>query len=150
MDWDDAYANAAHIAGAETYPVRWAAEAEAFRATTRHDTLRYGAGDRQVMDMFFPDDAPKGLVVFVHGGYWLRFDKSYWSTLAAGALVRGYSVAMPSYPLAPDATIPEITASVARAVQMASDAVPGPVRLAGHSAGGHLVAICVYTNWILV
>ena len=35
MDWDDAYANAAHIAGAVAYPERWAAEAKAFRAATR-------------------------------------------------------------------------------------------------------------------
>lgn len=140
MDWDDAYANGAYIEGADSFPPRWAAQAEAFRAATAHDILRYGPDARQVMDLFLPSDTPKGLMVFVHGGYWLRFDKSDWSHLAAGALAMGYAVAIPSYPLAPEATIPEITASVARAVQMASDAVPGPIRLAGHSAGGHLVA----------
>lgn len=140
MDWDDAYANAAHIAGADAYPDRWAAEAKAFRAATRHQTLRYGAGRREVLDLFYPADAARGLVVFVHGGYWLRFDKGYWSAFAAGALAKGYAAAIPTYPLAPDATIPEITLSLARAVQTASDTISGPIRLAGHSAGGHLVA----------
>jgi acetyl esterase/lipase len=47
---------------------------------------------------------------------------------------------MPSYPLCPEVGLPQITASVARAVVAAADRVAGPVRLVGHSAGGHLVA----------
>jgi len=140
MDWDDAYANAAHIPGADSYPPRWEAEAEAFRLMHRFDVLRYGLHARQELDLFFPQGDPLGLMVFVHGGYWLRFDRRSWSHLAAGALARGYAAALPSYPLAPEVGIPEITRSVAKAVQLAADAVPGPVRLAGHSAGGHLVA----------
>ncbi len=47
---------------------------------------------------------------------------------------------MPSYTLAPGARIADITRQVARAVEAAAAEVAGPVRLAGHSAGGHLVA----------
>ncbi len=138
IDWDDAYANAAHIPGADAFPPRWQAQARATLDRWRHDTVRYGPHDREAMDLVFPKGDPAGLMVFIHGGYWLRFDRSYWSHLAEAALAHGWAVALPSYPLCPETTIPQITASVAKAVQMAADAVPGPMRLAGHSAGGHL------------
>lgn len=140
-DWDDAYANGAHIPGAEGFVPRWQAEAAAFRAgrAGRLD-IPYGADPRARLDLFVPDGPPRGLCVFVHGGYWLAFDKSVWSHLAGGALALGWAVALPSYPLAPAARIAEITAAVAAAITAAAALVPGPLRLAGHSAGGHLVA----------
>lgn len=145
MELDDAYANAAHIAGADAYPARWAAKAAAFReaaSETGHARLdhAYGPGAREALDLFLPRGKPAGLCVFVHGGYWLRFDRSYWSHLAGGALARGWAVAMPSYDLCPDVTIAEITRQIARAVTAAAAEINGPIALAGHSAGGHLVA----------
>ena len=83
---------------------------------------------------------PAGLVVFVHGGYWRAFDRGDWSHLAAGPLARGWAVAMPGYVLAPEARIAAITAMIREAVAAAAGEVAGPIRLAGHSAGGHLVA----------
>jgi arylformamidase len=82
----------------------------------------------------------RGIVVFVHGGYWRAFDKSSWSHLAAGANGRGYAVVIPSYTLCPQAQITEITGQVARAINQAAGMLSGPVYLAGHSAGGHLVS----------
>jgi acetyl esterase/lipase len=79
------------------------------------------------------------LFVFVHGGYWMAFDKSTWSHLARGALARGWAVAIPSYTLAPEARLSEITREIAAAVTFAAAEVGGGLRLAGHSAGGHLV-----------
>ncbi|MDP3340018.1 alpha/beta hydrolase [Frigidibacter sp.] len=146
-DWDDAYANGAHIPGAEGFVPHWQAEAEAFReAAGGQIDIAYGAGPRERLDLFLPERAPGGLCVFVHGGYWKAFDKSVWSHLAAGARAQGWAVALPSYPLAPEARISEITAAVARAITHAAALVPGPVRLAGHSAGGHLVARMVCTD----
>ena len=60
-----------------------------------------------------PAAAPKGLVVYIHGGYWMRFDKSSWSHLAQGALASGYAVAMPSYSLCPSIGIAGIVAEAA-------------------------------------
>ena len=138
---DDAYANAAHIPGAEHYPPRWAAKAAAFRegAQGRLD-VSYGAGDRQRFDLFLPDGPPTGLIVFVHGGYWLRFGRKDWSHLAAGAVSSGWACAMPSYDLAPAVRISEITQQIARAIEAAAAQINGPLVLTGHSAGGHLVA----------
>lgn len=138
------YANGDFIAGADSYPPRWAAAAAAFRAglgDRARTGLRYGDGARQVFDLFLPEGgAPRGLLVFVHGGYWLAFDPATWSHLAAGALARGWACAMPSYTLAPDARIAAMTAEVARATDAAAALVPGPVVVTGHSAGGHLSA----------
>ena len=138
-DWDDAYANAPHIPGAEAFPPRWEADARAFRETAKGETgLRYGDGPREAFDLFLPESEPKGLAVFIHGGYWMKFDRSYWSHLAAGAVARGWAMALPGYPLAPDARISEITACIARFLAAAAARVSGPIALSGHSAGGHL------------
>ena len=78
--------------------------------------------------------------MFVHGGYWRLFDKRPWSHFMSGPLTHGWAAAVPSYPLAPEARLPEITQSTAAAVIDAATRVDGPIVLVGHSAGGHLVA----------
>ncbi|PRX37193.1 alpha/beta hydrolase fold [Meinhardsimonia xiamenensis] len=142
MDLSDDYENARYIPGAEGYPPRWEAEAAAFRASLGRRAeldIAYGAGERQRLDLFRPEEKARGLVVFVHGGYWRRFDKSLWSHLAAGSLAHGFAVAMPSYTLAPRARIRAITREVAASLEAAAERVPeGPLVVTGHSAGGHL------------
>ena len=101
--------------------------------------LGYGDGLRNRFDLFLPEGRPKGLVVFVHGGFWMRLDKSYWSHLARGSVASGYAVAMPSYTLCPDARLADITREVAAAIAQAAAMIEGPLLLTGHSAGGHLV-----------
>lgn len=145
MELDDAYANGAHIAGAETYPPRWNEAAQAFRESMEAQGRArlgeaYGTGDRNRFDLFLPEGTPKGIVIFVHGGYWLNFDASTWSHLAAGPLAKGWAVALPSYDLCPSVRISEITLQIAQAVQKVAQMVAGPIALTGHSAGGHLVA----------
>jgi len=143
-DFDDAYANGKYIEGAGDYPPRWESEADRFRrdmsAASRCEIdVAYGAHMRERLDLFRPEGTPKGLVVFVHGGYWLAFDKSSWSHLAQGPLARGYAVAMPSYDLCPDVRIPDITRQIAAAILCVAARIEGPIHLTGHSAGGHLV-----------
>lgn len=153
VDWDDAYANAAHIPDGEAYPARWAAEAAAFRKTVggdrRREGLAYGVHKRERLDLFLPEARPAGLVVVVHGGYWMRFDRRDFSHLAAGPLALGWAVAMPSYPLAPDARVGAIVRAVGAAVAQLAATVPGPIRLVGHSAGGHLVTRLVCATGLL-
>ncbi|MCP4767510.1 MAG: alpha/beta hydrolase [Gammaproteobacteria bacterium] len=143
-DWDDAYANGAHIEAADEYPARWATESARFRHTMEQQhriecDIAYGDGERQRFDLFHPEGDARGLVVFVHGGYWRAFDKSSWSHLASGPIDRGWAVAMPSYDLTPAVSIGEITHQIGLAVSRAATRVEGPIRLTGHSAGGHLV-----------
>lgn len=141
FDWDDAYANFPYIPDGAAYPDRWAHQAAAFRAGARATLdIAYGPHARHRFDLFLPSGTAKGLVLFIHGGYWLKFDKSMWSHLAAGPLARGWVVAMPSYRLAPEVTIAEITQDARAALIAAADQVDGPLIIAGHSAGGHLTA----------
>ncbi|MBT8409349.1 MAG: alpha/beta hydrolase [Alphaproteobacteria bacterium] len=140
-DWDDAYANMAHIQGSEALPAEWTASAAAYRASgvQSHQDIAYGDHPREVFDLILPDPEPRGLVVFVHGGYWMKLDKSFWTHYAEGARARGWAVAMPSYTLAPQSRLRGITRQIGRAIAAAATQVSGPIRLAGHSAGGHLV-----------
>jgi len=144
MDWNDAYANGPNIPGGERWPAAWVGPAQAYRdALAASGRARldqpYGEAARHRYDLFLPEGPPKGLVVFVHGGFWRALDKSYWSHLAHGAVASGFAVAMPSYTLAPAARISDIVTEVARAITAAAAEVNGPLMLAGHSAGGQLV-----------
>lgn len=139
-DWDDEFANSAYIPGADRLPGIWAARAASYRQTVRIDEdLPYGPAPRQRLDLIRPDGACRGLVVFVHGGFWMRCAKSDWTDLAEGARANGWAVALPGYTLAPEARIAQITCEIAAAITAAADRIAGPLRLIGHSAGGHLV-----------
>ena len=144
-DWDDAYTNGAHIAQGDGYVARWSQAAQAFRdgigsmGSARLD-LSYGPLPRNRLDIFLPRSAPRGIFVFIHGGYWMRFDKSSWSHLARGAIERGLAVAMPAYTLCPEIRIGGIVREISAAISFAAKEIDGPVFLAGHSAGGHLVS----------
>jgi arylformamidase len=143
-DWNDAYANGPNIPGGERWPVAWVQPAEAYRdelGASGRATLDIGYGERprNRFDLFLPEGAPKGLVVFVHGGFWRALDKNFWSHFARGSVESGYAVAMPSYTLCPAARIFDITREVAVAIEQAASMVEGPLFLTGHSAGGHLV-----------
>lgn len=132
-DWDDAYANTPHIPGGEAYPAKWEADAAAFRATAEHEKTVGG-------DLFLPEGTPRGLAIFIHGGFWMRTSPATWSHLAAGPLVRDWAVLIPAYTLAPKARIAGMTRQVAAAISEAADRIAGPVAITGHSAGGHLAA----------
>lgn len=139
IDWEDAFSNAAYIPNGMAFPARWQTRAAAFRDTARARLdLAYGDQFREQLDLFLPDTPPIGLCVFIHGGFWLDFDKSSWSDLAAGPLANGWAVALPSYTLAPEARLSDITAQIGQAITYAAGQIEGPICLAGHSAGGHL------------
>ena len=145
MNWDDAYANGKYIPNGDAYPQQWREDADAFRqkmsvlGRSRLGVM-YGHGTREIVDLFLPDGFPKGIVVFVHGGFWRQTDGSLWSHFAQGALERGWVVAMPTYDLCPRVRIADITRQVATAISVVAREFAGPIRLVGHSAGGHLVA----------
>lgn len=135
----------AFVPGAEHLSDTWEETAAAYRAREAaigraRLNLPYGVGARQALDLFHPSGKAEGLVVFVHGGYWHKFDRTFWSHYASGLTERGWAVAMPSYTLAPEARLSQMTREIARAVEIAAEHVAGPIRITGHSAGGHLSA----------
>lgn len=145
MDPDIAYANADFIEGGQDYSDRWADDALDWRSLQADIgrarlNIAYGAPARQKFDLFLPSGRPIGLVVFVHGGFWCKFHRSDWSHFGQGVTESGWAVAIPSYSLAPQVRISEITQEISNAITAAATAVRGPVILTGHSAGGQLVA----------
>ena len=150
-DFDDAYANGPNIARGERWPGLWIDPAAEYRKALEADGRArldqpYGSRPRNHFDLFLPERTPKGLVVYIHGGFWLRLEKSFWSHLAAGPLAHGYAVAMPSYTLCPDIRIGGIVQEVGAAIETAAALVEGPIRLTGHSAGGHLATRMITTT----
>lgn len=144
-NWDDAYTNGGNIAGGDRWPAAWETPAREFRDRLSglgraKLGIAYGERPRNQLDLFLPEGTAAGLVVFVHGGYWMALDNSYWSHLAGGAVEHGYAVAMPSYTLCPDVRISDIVAQIGAAIDKAAHLVEGPIMLTGHSAGGHLVS----------
>ncbi|CAH1657796.1 MAG: alpha/beta hydrolase [Chelatococcus sp.] len=144
-DWDSAYSNSDNIAGGHRWPALWIEAAQRYRdglsaAGRARLDVAYGRAPRQRLDLFLPEAKPKGLMVFVHGGYWMESDQRAWSHLAAGSVDSGYAVAMPTYTLCPDIRISDIVHEVALAIGKAATLIEGPIALSGHSAGGHLVS----------
>ena len=144
IDWTDAFDNTGYVPEAADLLTKWSDTAKKFRtdlqASGRAElNLVYGEKPRNRLDIFHPTGDPQGLFMFIHGGYWHRLDNSYWSHLAQGMLAQGWMVAIPAYTLAPTARISEITQEIAEAISFAAKRTDGPIRLAGHSAGGHLV-----------
>ena len=143
MTTDRAYANSDFIPGGADYLPRWQAQAAAFRAQAGENARLdqpYGPAPAQRFDLFAPSAPPRGVVVFIHGGYWLQGARQDYSHLARGAVARGWACALPSYTLAPAARISAMTVEIGQAVMAIAAVVPGPVVITGHSAGGHLAA----------
>jgi len=145
-DWTREYDNSRAVGGSEPFINEWQERSDRFKNRSDGYSCRldlpYGDSARQQIDLFLPQIDPVGLIVFVHGGYWMRLDRGVFSHLAAGATQCGWAVAMPSYDLCPDIDIEGISKQVASAVTYVAN-MPEfkgePIHLSGHSAGGHLV-----------
>lgn len=151
MDLEVEYDNRARVPGHPAIVEGWKTDAEAYRkevAKRASFDLAYGAGPRNRLDVF-PAENPKEsrLCVFIHGGYWRTFDKSVFSHMARGANAHGIDVALPSYSLCPEVTVPEIVDELRQACLYLWHSHKRPLIVVGHSAGGQLAAAMAATGW---
>lgn len=111
--------------------------------------LRYGAAERCTFDFFDAGPAARGVLIYLHAGYWQRRDKAGFRFIAPALVRRGLHVAMVNYPLCPTVSLAGLTETVRAAVPAVlgrADAAL-PLVAAGHSAGGHLAMEMALTDW---
>jgi arylformamidase len=147
---DAAYNNNLAVANSATLVERRNAASAAFRAAHPAGLdVPYGPAPRQRFDLFAASSATAPCLVFIHGGYWQRNTREDFSCFAEGVLAHGWSMALPGYTLAPEATLTDIVAEIRCALDWLSTDGPkhgigaGPIIVSGWSAGGHLAAIAL-------
>ena len=145
IDYEAEYNNRARVPENPAIMAGWARNAAAYREGHPPHAIAYGAGARQLTD-FFEGEGNGPIVVFIHGGYWQALDASSFSHLARGLNAHGIGVAIPSYDLCPNVTIEEIIAEMRVALRELARFGRGLV-VSGHSAGGHLAACMLATDW---
>ncbi|MES2536818.1 MAG: alpha/beta hydrolase [Pseudomonadota bacterium] len=154
-EMSDLYNNQKWVPDFADYVVRWRARSRAARSGIRHHAdIVYGAGARNRIDLFLPESAnPAPLLIFAHGGYWQALGKEDWSCIAAPYVARGIAVAVPGYTLCPETTVSGITEEIRDACAFLY-LNAGDYRIdrenftmSGHSAGGHLTAMMLATDW---
>jgi arylformamidase len=150
IDYEAEYNNRARVPEHPEIFARWARDAAAYRKTHPNAELGlpYGESPRQIVDLFWPEagrDAP--IALFIHGGYWRSLEPAAFSHLAAGANAHGVAFAAIGYDLCSAVTIATIIDQVRGATAFLHRRHGKPLTVSGHSAGGHLTACLVATNW---
>ena len=152
---DREYDNRKKVVDAPAWLTRFAEASNETRAALpcRLD-LPYGAHPGERLDVFPAERAtPAPIHVFVHGGYWQWLDKKDFSYVARALVPVGITTVVINYALIPTVSMAELVrqcrAAVAwvatHAASFGGDA--GRITVSGHSAGGHLVAALMATDW---
>ena len=135
----------------------WLSRSASARATLRCSLdIRYGEGPKQMLDVFPSSEADAPTLVYFHGGYWQRGDKSIYSFLAAPFVEAGVGVVAVGYDLCPDVTIARIVDEAREAMayiwRHANDLGVGRdhITVMGHSAGGHLAEMMMGADFTRV
>ena len=149
MDLDVEYDNTGRVPEAAEIIKQWGHDAQAYRAkgNARLD-VAYGEHERQKVDVFGYSKADKKpLIIFIHGGYWRALGRESFSHMARGLNDLGFGVLVPSYQLCPTASIADIITDLRLLCAWAWREFDRKLIVTGHSAGGHLAASMVATNW---
>jgi arylformamidase len=138
----------------------WAPHRDAIQAEIRKDcevvrqkmpprTERYGASEKQDLDIFAASNATKApVLVYLHGGAWLRGARQDTTYPAPAVTGRGAALVVPEFDNVSEVSLPRMVEqcreavdwTVRHAASFGGD--PSRVYLAGHSSGAHL-ASCV-------
>lgn len=101
----------------------------------------YGPKGRQ------PGDAPRPVILFVHGGSWANGDPDDYGFIARALVPEGFIVALAGYRLYPRSKFPDMIEDTALSVRWARENIarhggdPNRIVLAGHSAGAYIVSM---------
>jgi arylformamidase len=135
---------------------RWkerSAAARKARAGRARLDIAYGPGPLHTLDIFLADTRNAPLHMLIHGGYWRSLDKSDFSDKVGALVEAGVTVAAVNYSLCPAVTIAAIVEETRQAAAWLWREAPAlgcdqaRFQISGHSAGGHLTAMLVATDW---
>jgi triacylglycerol lipase len=129
-------------------------EKEPYQGVKVERDVKYGAADRNLLDIFVPDVAEKSrpVLIFVHGGAFVGGNKRtapdspFYDNIMLWAAKNGFVGVNVTYRLAPLAPWPAGAEDLASAVQWVKDNLgerggnPARIYLMGHSAGAVHVA----------
>jgi arylformamidase len=153
IDYEVEYNNRARVPEHPEIFARWTHEAELYRAEMLKDGraelgLTYGSTPRQTVDLFLAEDHENApLAIFIHGGWWRSLEPSLFSQMARGPTGRGISVAVVGYDLCPIVAIADIVEQMHRMCAFLWHRFSRRMTVYGHSAGGHLAAALLATDW---
>lgn len=122
-------------------PQDLSARAEAALSAHPPTQLRYGSGEREVIDLFSAGQETP-VAVFLHGPGWSSDDASPYAAFAPALLSHGVSLAIPSRDAAPTLRLGRILTQARDAMEAIRDLQPKHKRplVFGHGAGGHMAA----------
>jgi len=139
VDLEAQYNNRAAVPDHPALMAAWKAQAQAARAAHPPTLIRYGPGEREVMDLF-EAGAGAPVALFIHGGYWQALDKDWFSGIAPALLANGVSLAVASYDLCPSVRLARIVGQMREAAGVLRERTGARPMVFGHSAGGHLAS----------
>jgi len=153
VDYEAEYNNRARVPEHPQIFAHWERDAAAYRAECEAGRraelgLAYGPTPRQTIDLFYPPGEHVGpLALFIHGGYWRSLAPSQFSHMARGLNGQGVTVAVAGYDLCPQVKISEIISQMRQACLFLWRRFGQKIMIYGHSAGGHLAACMLATDW---
>jgi len=151
---DDQYTASTKVRNVPDFFNAWVSGSEAARNSLKVvRDVRYGDHPEETLDVF-PAAQPNAPVhLFFHGGYWQSLNKKDFAFPALALAPAGVTFVVVNYALCPTVTMTELVrqcrAAVAYSYRHARDwgADPANLTVSGHSAGGHLTATMLITDW---
>ncbi len=150
---DAQYNNRARVPGHPAFLEAYTRDSASARAALRHEVLAYGPHPRQRLTLFPPAVKGAPVVAFIHGGYWQALSRDDFDFLAPAFVQAGLGFVSVGYPLCPEVRFDALVDSLRQALLFLEEQAPAHgldarrILLTGHSAGGHLTAELLATDW---
>ena len=143
------YNNRYHVPDFEVHLKQWEDKSRLTEKDYRIvKDISYGMRSRECLDIFPSPQKGSKTLIFIHGGYWQKFDKSSFHFIAR-TFADHITIVIINYPLIPSVNMDQLVESCRHAINWIHINIdkwngdPDQLYIAGHSAGAHLAAMLV-------